>query len=200
MRASGRAPAGKDPRPPSRNAVRGRPAGSGLLGPTPPASKPSTHSSPSPRLLRPRRAGCRRAGDASCRADGPGSRLPVNGSGYGSSSGLGSKLSSWGLQQTAVSSLPTPPSLFPLAPKRSLSSLFFLSLSLSLSLSPSPSPSLSLSARASFPDPAQARASALLRKGGGREPLATGKTPSNSRLPGTRATGVRIGNLGPEAS
>uniref|UniRef100_A0A2I3HFW2 Uncharacterized protein n=1 Tax=Nomascus leucogenys TaxID=61853 RepID=A0A2I3HFW2_NOMLE len=185
MRASGRAPAGKDPRPPSRNAVRGSPAGSGLLGPTPPASKPNTHSSPSPRLLRPRRAGCRRAGDASCRADGPGSRLP------GSSSGLGSKLSSWGLQQTALSSLPTPPSLSPFAPKRSLSLLSLFSLSLSL---------LCLLARAGFPDPAQARASALLRKGGGREPLATGKTPSNPRLPGTRATGVRAGNLEPEAS
>uniref|UniRef100_A0A2I2YFH4 Uncharacterized protein n=1 Tax=Gorilla gorilla gorilla TaxID=9595 RepID=A0A2I2YFH4_GORGO len=198
MRASGRAPAGKDPRPPSRNAVRGRPAGSGLLGPTPPASKPNTHSSPSPRLLRPRRAGCRRAGDASCRADGPGSRLPVNGS-------------------ADRSLLLTHPSL-PLSFRPQalcLSSLFSLSLSLwflvlrsSLSilsfppslLSPPPFPSLCLLARAGFPDPAQARASALLRKGGGREPLGTGKTPSNPRLPGTRATGVRTGNLGPEAS
>uniref|UniRef100_A0A2R9AY10 Uncharacterized protein n=1 Tax=Pan paniscus TaxID=9597 RepID=A0A2R9AY10_PANPA len=195
MRASGRAPAGKDPRPPSRNAVRGRPAGSGLLGPTPPASKPNTHSSPSPRLLRPRRAGCRRAGDASCRADGPGSRLPVN---------------------ADRSLLLTHPSL-PLSFRPQalcLSSLFSLSLSGSwssalLSLSspfhplsshPPPFPSLCLLARAGFPDPAQARASALLRKGGGREPLATGKTPSNPRLPGTRATGVRTGNLGPEAS
>lgn len=163
-----------------------RPAGFGLLGPTLPASKPGTHSSPSPGLLRPRRARCRRAGEAFCRAEE--SRRPPP------SALLRLRLHQFHRRLPALlgfaadrclSSLPTPPSF--LSPPTLLPptpSLSFLVLRCSLSpllsaLSPltSPLPSLSLLTRAVFPDPAQARASALLRKGGGREPPATGKYP-----------------------
>lgn len=161
-----------------------RPAGFGLLGPTLPASKPGTHSSPSPGLLGPRRARCRRAGEAFCRAEE--SRRPPP-------SALLRLRLQFHLRLPALlgfaadrclSSLPTPPSflspptLLPPAP-----SLSFLVLRCSLLsfppslLSPPPFPSLSLLTRAAFPDPAQARASALLRKSGGREPPATGKYP-----------------------
>lgn len=151
-----------------------RPAGFGLLGPTLPASKPGTHSSPSPGLLGPRRARCRRAGEAFCRAEESRRPPPSALLRLGSSFTSGSQLS-WGSQRIAVSP-PYPPLPLsslpqPFSPQPPLcrswfsAALSLLSFPPSL-LSPPPFPSLSLLTRAAFPDPAQARASALLREWG----------------------------------
>lgn len=72
--------------------------------PTLRAPEPGTHSSPSPGFLRPRRAGCRGAGDTWCRADGsrrppPSARLRL-----GLQFQVGLPVSSWGSQRTALSS------------------------------------------------------------------------------------------------
>lgn len=142
-----------------------------LPGPTLPASEPRTHSSPSPGLLRPRRAGCRRAGDASCRAQGSPRPPPSAQLGLGLQLRLRLRLRAL-LGFSAghcLSSLPTHPSSLtppqPFSPRPpSLSrSRSYAALSFPPSLlSPPPFPSLSLRTSAAFPDSAQARASAWL--------------------------------------
>ena len=84
-----------------------RPADLVLPGLTPPACEPGTHSSPSPGLLRPRRVGCRKAGDASCRADG--SRRPPSSARLRLGLQFQLGLSSWVFATNGcLSPLPTP--------------------------------------------------------------------------------------------
>lgn len=162
-----------------------------LPGPTLPASEPRTHSSPSPGLLRPRRAGRRRAGDASCRAQGSPRPPPSAQVGLGLQFQLRLRLSallgfSAGHCLSSVPtqpSFPTPPQPFSPRPPSLSRSRFSAVLSFPPSLlSPPPFPSLSLLTSTAFPDSAQARASAWLEGRGWRASRLRGNTPNNLRL------------------
>ena len=162
---------------------------------SPPACEPRTHSSPSPGLPRPRRAGCRRAGDASCRADGsrrppPSARLRL-----GLQFQLG--LSSWGSQRMALSPLPTPPSSLsnPNPSPLSLSVLFLVLRCSRLSFNPLSShlspPPASLSWHAPLSRTPRKRAPEPCCEWAGVESLPSpGNTLNNPRPTGTVASEI----------
>lgn len=177
-----------------------RPADLGLPGLTPPACEPCTHSSPSPGLLRPRRVGCRKPGDASCRADG--SRRPPSSARLRLGLQFQLGLSSWVFATNGcLSPLPTPLSSH--SPPALLSCLlrcrscFSAVLSSPSTLSHLPPSPASLSWHAPLSQTPRKRAPQPRCERAGVESLPPpGNTLNNPRLTGTVAAKMGEGRKG----